>query len=210
MRSRRGARTSITVEQDFPGAFEVFRGIQKRTGKNFAAVTGNCHAAMWTAIRAGWRTGYSAAADVGPDGDVKGLENASRYAVAVGPGEAGLDEAERVYQQIRNTRAAAKVSRGFDLLLEGRAPMGVEGLREMLEALRTRGRVPQLVCPGRVAEAELDEMAAVAQHSQVTLSFRYGGETAEAVRAVGRAMAGRLDYRVGSAADAQFVAENLL
>jgi len=141
---------------------------------------------------------------------VRGLEGASRYAVTIEPGEAGLDEAERVYQQIRNTRAAAKVSRGFDLLLEGRTPMGVEGLRGLLEALKQRGRLPQLVGPGTVAEGDLDEMAAVAQQYQITLSFRYGGETAEAVRAVGRAMGGRLDYRVSSAADAQFVAECLL
>ena len=36
-----GARTTITVEQDYPAAFDIFRAIQKRTGKNFAALSGD-------------------------------------------------------------------------------------------------------------------------------------------------------------------------
>jgi hypothetical protein len=53
-------------------------------------------------------------------------------------------------------------------------------------------------------------MAAIASHYQVTLSFRYGGEHAETVRTIAKAMSGRLDYRVRDAAEAKFVAEQLI
>ena len=76
--------------------------------------------------------------------------------------------------------------------------------------MRERGHTPQLVCPGPVAAQDLDEMAATAQQFQVTLSFRYRGEPAEAVRAIAKATAGRLNYRVRNAAEAEFVAEHLL
>ena len=58
-----GARTTITVEEGYPAAFDTFHAIQKRTGKNFAALAGDYHAAMHAAIRAGWRAGYTAEAD---------------------------------------------------------------------------------------------------------------------------------------------------
>jgi hypothetical protein len=53
-------------------------------------------------------------------------------------------------------------------------------------------------------------MAATARVFQITLSLRYRGEPAETVRAIAKAMAGRLNYRVCNPAEAEFVAENLL
>jgi hypothetical protein len=79
-----------------------------------------------------------------------------------------------------------------------------------MEFMKERGHLPQLVCPGPVAENDLDEMAATARYFQITLSFRYRGEPGETVRAIAKAMAGRLDYRVRNAAEAEFVAEHLL
>src|ERR1035437_1263930 len=121
-----------------------------------------------------------------------------------------INEAEKIYQQIRHARAAMKISRGFDLELDAANPMTPEFLRSVLEFVRERGHLPQLVCPGPVAEKDLDAMAATAQHFQITLSFRYRGEPAETVRAIAKAMAGRLNYRVRNAAEAEFVAEHLL
>ena len=69
-----GARTTITVEEDFPAAFDTFRSIQKRTGKNFAAFSGDYHAAMWAAIRAGWRSPYTIALDYSPDSTPAALQ----------------------------------------------------------------------------------------------------------------------------------------
>jgi hypothetical protein len=53
-------------------------------------------------------------------------------------------------------------------------------------------------------------MAAIAQHFQITLSFRHRGEPAETVRAIAKVTGGRLDYRVRDAGEAAFVAEQLL
>jgi hypothetical protein len=198
-----GARTTITVEQDYPAAFDTFRAIQKRTGKNFAALSGDSHAAMWAAIRAGWRSAYTIAGSGGPEGF-------SRYTIAIPATVEGLNEAEKVYQQIRQARAALKISRGFDIELDSATPMTPEFLRTALEHLKHHGHAPQLVCPGPVAEEDLDRMAAAAQFFQITLTFRYRGEPAETVRSIAKAMAGRLNYRVRNAAEAEFVAEHLL
>jgi hypothetical protein len=198
-----GARTTITVEQDYPAAFETFRAVQKRTGKNFAALSGDSHAAMWAAIRAGWRSAYTIAG-------IRGLEGFSRYTVAIPATVEGLNEAEKVYQQIRQARAALKISRGFDIELDAATSMTPEFLRTALEHLKQHGHAPQLVCPGPIAEEDLEQMAAIARFFQITLTFHYRGEPAETVRAVAKATAGRLNYRVRNAAEAEFVAEHLL
>jgi threonine dehydrogenase-like Zn-dependent dehydrogenase len=142
--------------------------------------------------------------------NLSGREGFSRYAVAIPATASCLSEAEMVYHQIRRVRAAMKISRGFDLELDAANPLTPEFLRSALDFIMERGHLPQLVCPGPVAEKDLDEMAATAQHFQITLSFRYRAEPAETVRAIAKAMAGRLNYRVRNAAEAEFVAEHLL
>ena len=64
--------------------------------------------------------------------------------------------------------------------------------------------------PGRSRKRSSTRWQPSHSHFQVTLSFRYRGEPAETVRAIAKAMAGRLDYRVRDAAEAKFVAEQLL
>lgn len=66
-----GSRTTI-VAGVFDGVFDTFRGIQKRTGRNVAAIgwSGDgpaeaaYYAGLWGAIRSGWRDGYSAVARI--------------------------------------------------------------------------------------------------------------------------------------------------
>jgi hypothetical protein len=209
-----GARTTITVEEDHTAAFGTFRAIQKRTGKNFAALSGDHHEAMWSAIRTGWRSGYATAANLtvanGAATNFSGRERFSRYTVVIRPTIDGLDEAEQVYQQIRQARAAKKISRAFDLELEAASPMSPQMLRTILEASKERCRIPQLACPGPVSPMDLEELAAIARHFQITLSFHYRGESAETVRGIAKATASRLNYRVRNAAEADFVAEHLL
>ncbi len=209
-----GARTTITVEGDYPAAFNTFRAIQKRTGKNFAALAGDYHAVMWAAIRAGWRSAYTVAADLatqdGTVANLRGWEDFSRYTIVIPADSDGIGEAEKIYRQIIQARAALKISRGFELELEAASRMTPEFLRAALECVKVHGHLPQLVCPGPIAEEDLDEMAATARFFQITLSFRYRGEPAETVRAIAKAMAGRLDYRVRDAAEAEFVVEQLL
>src|SRR5664280_3826284 len=154
-----GARTTITVEQDYPAALDTFRTIQKRSGKNFAALSGDYHAAMWAAIRAGWRSAYTVAADLtaeaGMATNLGGREGFSRYCAVIPATTTGLDEAEKVCQHIRNARAAMKISRGFDFEWDSSNPMTPQFLRSALEALKERGHAPQLVCPGPVSYTHL-------------------------------------------------------
>ena len=67
-----GSRAAIAVAGDPAAAFESFRAILKRTGKNLAAVhaSDGCgirdayHSGLWAAIRAGWRQDYTAGAEI--------------------------------------------------------------------------------------------------------------------------------------------------
>jgi hypothetical protein len=72
-----GSRTTI-VAGVFDGVFDAFRGIQKRTGRNVAAIgwagdgpaAAVYYAGLWAAIRSGWRDGYSAVARITSKEDV--------------------------------------------------------------------------------------------------------------------------------------------
>ncbi len=78
-----GLRTAITVggehpETALPAAFDAFRTILKRTGKNLASIgvpqaQGSTRhfycGGLWAAIRAGWRDGYNAAVEIALSGD---------------------------------------------------------------------------------------------------------------------------------------------
>ncbi len=63
-----GFGPAIAVSNALPAAFDAFRAILKRNGKNLAAVAANpagssrdfYYAGLFAAIRAGWREGYSA------------------------------------------------------------------------------------------------------------------------------------------------------
>jgi hypothetical protein len=67
-----GLRAAIAVSGDPEAAFETFRAILKRTGKNLAAIWTPAgadirdawHAGLWAVIRAGWRQGYSAGVEI--------------------------------------------------------------------------------------------------------------------------------------------------
>lgn len=202
-----GARASVTVEGDHPAAFRVFRAIHKRTGKNVAAVAGDYHGAMWAAIRAGWRAGYCAAAEVSGESSQAAY---SRYSITVPPAEAGWKSAEVAHEQIRRSRVALKISRSFDFELVFDPPAGPDALRAALAYLREGAHAPQLV--GGVTSPDPDaiaEIAAIARTFQVTLSFHYRGESAESVQAIARATAGRVNIRVNTPGEAEFVAEQV-
>jgi hypothetical protein len=202
-----GARATITVADDYPAAFRVFRAIHKRTGKNVAALAGDYHGAMWAAIRAGWRAGYCAAA--GPTGESPQAAY-SRYSTTVPPTEAGWKSAAETHEQIRRSRVALKIARAFDFELIFDPPAGPDALRAALACLREGAHAPQLVGGARLPYPDaIAEIAAIARTFQVTLSFHYGGEPAESVQAIARATAGRVNIRVDTPAEAEFVAEHL-
>jgi hypothetical protein len=198
-----GARASITVAQDLPGAFELFRRIQRRTGKNLAAASGDWHGAVWSAIRAGWRGGFSACHEVaaGALGDRAAF---TRYAAAA----ASPAEAAQLHEQIRQARAAQKLAGAFEFDAELGALTATE-FAVALDFLKTSGHAAHLTTVP-LAAGELEEYAAIARRLQVTLSFRYAGEPAEVVAAAARATGGRVNFYAADARDAEFVVEHIL
>lgn len=202
-----GGRSTITVERDYAAAFTAFRRLQKRTGKNLAAFSGNYHGALCAAVRAGWRTPYTVASDVVAAPDSPGF---SRYTLLLASTMEGLEQAERQYQRIRQARAAAKITRAFDFALEAVTPLPLEFLRATLAYFKERGHPPQLIAPRLSNIKDLDEMAATALQFQTTLSFGYGGEASETLQAIARGTGGRFDVRVRDAAELDLVTEQLL
>ena len=83
-----GSRGAILTVSAAPGAamaaaFEAFRRILKRTGRNLAAIETtplDFDAGLWAAVRAGWRDGYSAAVTV-PAGETsrEAVREAARF-----------------------------------------------------------------------------------------------------------------------------------
>ena len=204
-----GARATITVEQDYPAAFSAFRAIHKRTGRNVAAFAGDYHAAMWAAIRAGWRAGYTVATGISG-----GIPEAaySRYGVAVPPTEAGVKAAEEAHEQIRRSRAALKIARAFDFEVGFDSAVSPDALRTRWSVCAKGAHAPQLV--GGTGCDDLDEMAAIARQFQITLTFGRSGTddrflSPVNLSSIARATAGRVDFHVKDAAEAEFVAENL-
>jgi hypothetical protein len=208
-----GARATITVEEDFPSAFALFRGLHRGTGKNLAALTGDYHAAVWSAIRAGWRQGYTVSADVEPASRAESLPitaGFTRYSCTIAAGEAGVKAAEEMHEQIRQARAAVKKGSGFDFEICAEPDLSPDALRGLVEALKEGAHAPQLVNAGPVNAEQLEELAQAARKLQVTLSFRYRGESGSTLEAIAKTTGGRFNYRVRNVAEAKLVAEHLL
>jgi hypothetical protein len=209
-----GSRAEVVVEGDAPAAFDVFRALHKRTGRNLAAIAGDYHAGLWAAIRAGWRLGYAAVADIAAGStspDLRTRIACSRFAVDVsglGSFEDALKAAAQAHEQIRQARAAGRVAGGFEFEL-GLPEVSAAELDFCLDWLRSCGHAPQLVAPARIT-GDLVEAASVARRQQAMLGLRYRGEDAAAVQEWASATLGRVSIRVQSAADAAFVAEQLL
>jgi hypothetical protein len=204
-----GSRASITVASDFPRAFEIFRTVQKRTGKNLAAIAGDYHAGLWAAIRAGWRQEYSVAAEIVLDADVAVQQTFpyTRFGIDVSAREqleTGLRAAEYAHEEIRQARALLKIGGVFEFEI-GLGGRTAEEVQSALERLRDCGHAPQLVTVS--TSEDLDTLAAIARQYRVMLSFRYAGEPAGTAA---KATAGRLNYHAATPAEAEEIAEQLV
>lgn len=200
-----GSRPAIAISTDIQAAFEAFRSILRRTGKNLAAVCGaELAAAEWSAIRAGWRDGYSAV----------GEETGCTHFVT----DAAPEEAARVHERIRQARSAAKMARAFDFELSfasAAAPTTAEELRAALEFLKAAGHAPQWVSPKLAGLGALEELAATARLFQCGVSIAAApAHDAAALATIVQATAGRYFYKVcghteNSAAAVEFLAAHL-
>ncbi len=197
-----GGRPAIAVSADLVPAFEAFRGVLRRTGKNLAAVCGvDLATAQWSAIRAGWREGYSAAGAGDP--------GFSHFAFD-GPAEAAAAARER----IRQARSAAGLTRPFDFELSfasAAGPTTPEALRAALEFLRSAGHPAQWASPRLEGLAGLEELAAAARLYQCGIAIAARPEhDGAALDAMARATAGRFLYQVcGLTASVEFLAAHL-
>ena len=210
-----GARPAITAmaqrAEQVPGAFAAFRAILKRTGRNLAAVRytapgkggedicGFYYAAVWAAIRAGWREGYSVGLSIpGASDAVSGMlrEAAGFTLFEFAAGLENLDAVERLYGLIRKSRKGRPFD--FELSMEqSEAPTAPEDLLYCLYELRSRDCPAQLAAPrlarrGLSRDQELIEgLVAVARNHQCMLSV-----AREHLEAVARAVAGKMNVRV--------------
>jgi hypothetical protein len=183
-----GARPAIAMAS--PSAFDAFRSVLRRTGKNLAATCGlDLATAQWSAIRAGWREGYSAA----------GADPGFTHFTIDG---ANLEEAARRHELIRQARSAAKLSKAFDFELSLAAapgPTTADDLRGALAFLKEAGHAPQWVLPRLEGLDRLEELAGVARLFQCGISIETQPEhDAAALDTISRATAGRFFYKVCS------------
>ena len=206
-----------------PAAFDAFRTVLKRTGRNVAALemaASDFDAALYTAIRSGWREGYSAgvviAAATADRETIRAAVRFTRFRVdTAGPaadkaaensGESAphyllpaLRACERLHEWIRQERAAARISRPFDF----EAVLAVASARELLlclDWLRTRAHPPQLVAPTAIPddgfETTVRQMAAAAAQNSCQLTFDVGDGSPERLETIVRASSGKVVLRV--------------
>ena len=210
-----GTRAGI-VAAPVPAAFDAFRSILKRTGRNLAAIemTGaEFDTGLYHAVRAGWREGYSAgvaiAADSADRQTIQSLARFTRFRLETSAlSHEGVDEGDRfrgallaceqAHEWIRQARATTRAGRAFDFDAALPVASAVE-LQFCLDWLKRRGHPPQLVSPGPIAaegfEAEVGQMAAVARQFSCQLSFDTGSNGSR-LESIARAAAGRVNFRV--------------
>ena len=181
-----GPLSAIVVEGgDFDSAFRGFRAILRATGLNLAAIAGDYDAALWSAIRAGWREGWNAQTS-----DLSAGEY-TKFSV-----DGTLEQMADAYDRIQCVRAG----RVFDFEIAVR-----EDAAEALEWMRSRGKLVQFIRVG----AEASALAGVARQFNAILSFE--GATGTQLEQIGIATGGRFHYKMrGGEEDVRLAASCLL
>jgi hypothetical protein len=207
-----GSRATLTIRSDYPRAFDFFRSAYKRTNRNLAAVAGDFHHCVWSAIRAGWRQDYTVVAEIAMDHTNEVVRDTLAYTrftvdvTALPRGAAALKAAADEHEEIRQARALLKTGRDFDFEVE-LGDLAAKELASALEHLRQQGHAPQMV---GVETAAVDEISEVARQYQITLSFRHGGESGAEIESRARATGGRWNYFAADPSEAETLAEYLL
>lgn len=203
--------------------FMEFRHIHKSGGLNWAATWGGRDAAMWAAIRAGWREGYSAESEPLPIE----FSEACEAAVLMEPGytkfvmEAGAladdfsacaEAIAGVCDFIQKARRPQPSWRRFDLEISlGRAatPTSIEVIDGLLNELKEQGRMAQSFRP-RFGGASVEELnAAIKRHGAVLKVDVDTATPLELLREIGEVAAGRVQCRVACGVDMQVVLDAL-
>ncbi|HKE21954.1 MAG TPA: hypothetical protein VKB88_06150 [Bryobacteraceae bacterium] len=217
---RAQASRAAIVAPAVPASFEAFRSVWKSTRRNLAAVEMSAadadpaafyFAAIWSAIRAGWREGYTAGisipvATTDPHCARQTIAEAApltRFAIDVSALVTGSSDpavkfaeaikaAARAHELIRQARAARKLTRPFDFELSFEhtaSPTSAEELSFCLASLRDCGHAAQLAAPQIDASSDLPALAAAAQSAQCVFTLK-------SATAIDRALASRLNLRL--------------
>lgn len=183
-----GPQSAIVAEgPDFGAAFRAFRAIFKTTGLNLAAIAGDYDAALWSAIRAGWREGWNAQTS-----DASAAEF-TKYSV-----QGSLEELEQIYDRIRGVKAGRVFD--FEIATSG-------DIATALEWMKSRARPVQFMKAN--PKADLREQAAVARQYNAMLSFADASEAQ--LEHIGIATGGRFHYRMTGGEEAiRLAASSLL
>jgi hypothetical protein len=189
------------LSPDPAGAFEAFRAVRKRTGRNMAALAGPYPDIVWAAVQSGWREGYVAAVHADRVETVRQFPRYSRFRIAGAP-----DEVARMAVQIRQSRSAARVAGAFELGIPAASP---DSLTAALEHLRNAG-YPAQVAEVRVAPGEAAAYAAAARSFNCILSVRAAEHSPDDLRSLARETAGRLTCAVDANSEIEELAELLL
>ena len=166
-----GPQSAIISEgPDFAAAFRAFRAILKSTGLNLAAIAGDFDAALWSAIRAGWREGWNAQTTDPSAADY------TKFSVA-----GTLEQLDQAYDRVREAKGAHVFD--FEIAAPG-------DIAHTLEWMKSRGKPVQFV----VVSPDRCDLAAVARQHNAMLSF--SDATEAQLEHIGMATGGRFHYRM--------------
>jgi thiamine monophosphate kinase len=150
-------------------------------------VRGDYHLALWTAIRAGWRHGYSAVVELPADSTREAVRDLAAFSTFVVGG--GLEAVERTHTYIREARSALKINRPFELAV---ALDSSDGLADFLEWLKSRNHAAQIaMLPlAGCSEDAIRGLAEVCRQNQCALG------ASEELEIVARVTGGRATFWV--------------
>lgn len=207
--------------------FTEFRRIHKSGGLNWAATWGSRDAAMWAAIRAGWREGYSAESDPLPVESREHSEAAilhepgyTKFVMAVGAlahdPAACAEAVGGLCDFIQKARSPQPSWRRFDLELsleDAAVPTTAANIDALINELKEQGRLVQSVSPklDPASSAALPELAAAVKRHSAVLKIHVTRDTSpDLLLAAGEASGGgRIQCRVERGVDMAAVAEAL-
>ena len=203
--------------------FLEFRHIHKSGGLNWASTWGSRDAAMWAAIRAGWREGYSAESDPLPLDARDAAEAAillepgyTKFVMEAGPmaGDAAAcaEAIGGLCDFIQKARAPQPSWRRFDLEVsfeQSAAPTAASTIEALLHELREQGRSVQSVAPKLGLDSVEVLNAAIKRHGAVLRVFVDLNTPLELLQEVGSFSGGRAQCRVARGTDMRAIAEAL-
>ena len=203
--------------------FAEFRHIHKSGGLNWAATWGSRDAAMWAAIRAGWREGYSVESEPLPLEANEVCESAillepgyTKFVMEAGPladDVAACAEAiGGLCDFIQKARSPQPSWRRFDLevsLARAAVPTSAAMIDALLDELKQQGRMVQAVAPRLGSESIEVLNAAIKRHGAVFKIEVDASTPLDLLREMGAVTGGRAQCRVQRGVDMRSIADAL-